>query len=119
MFGRSSPRPPAPPANSSALLAASEEDNQSLAEASAELLLLSFLFFFFLFLPFLSPPLPACVRSLSPQQSLVDLGFEEARVAVVLHQSIDQPLRPVEAIWRRARDVFADFLPRHAVNVYL
>lgn len=30
-----------------------------------------------------------------------------------------QPLRSVEAIWRRMRDVFADFLPRHTVDVYL
>lgn len=63
--------------------------------------------------------LPPRVLSLLFQQSLVDLWFKKARITVIFHQSIYQPLRPVEAIWRLMRDVFADFLSRHAVNVYL
>lgn len=55
----------------------------------------------------------------SPQESLVDVRFQEARVAVPGHQAVDELLRRVKGRQTRLAHVLRDVLSGAAVDVDL
>lgn len=54
-----------------------------------------------------------------PQQALIDVGLQEARVAVPGHQAVDELLRRVKGRQARLADVLGDVLSGPAVYVDL
>lgn len=56
---------------------------------------------------------------LPPEETLIDVGLEETRVAVARHQAVDELLRRVEGGQRRLTNVLGDVFPRAAVYVNL
>lgn len=55
----------------------------------------------------------------SPQESLIDVGFQEARVAVPGHQAVDELLRRVKGRQTGLAHVLRDVLSGAAVDVDL
>lgn len=55
----------------------------------------------------------------SPQESLIDVGFQEARVAVPGHQAVDELLRRVKGCQTRLAHALRDVLSGPTIYIHL